>query len=294
MSLGPAPVSAGAFVRRDRGTIVAHETSDRVMLRAFLETDRLYSAYALCDLDDREFLRTRWGVAMVGGEPIAVVLQYAGYSPQPLFVLGENAGIEAILANIIKPRTAYVASRTEHLPAISTSYHVEPGPAMLRMWVDQDHFRPFPGDVQRLLPVEISDLNRLYQLGFASWLPASAISDGLYYGVRVRGRLVSAAGTHVISPTGRLAVVGNVMTNTDSRGRGYATAVTGAVTADLLRFCDQVVLNVRADNAPALAAYRRLGYQEYVSFEERLIHRSEAPWSGWSGVFRRLFTRKES
>lgn len=264
------------------------------MLRAFLETDRLYSAYALCDLDDREFLRTRWGVALVGGKPIAVVLQYAGYSPQPIFVMGENTGIEAILANVIKPRTAYVAARQEHLPAIAASYRVEPGPPMLRMWVDAAHFRPFQAEVQRMLPIEIGELNRLYQLGFASWLPATAISDGLYFGVRVNGRLVSAAGTHVISPAAKLAVVGNVMTHADFRGRGYATAVTGAVTAELLRHCDQVVLNVRADNPPALAAYRRLGYQVNVSFEERLIHRSELPWTGWTGAIRRIFARKES
>jgi len=62
----------------------------------------------------------------------------------------------------------------------------------------------------------------------------------------------------------------------------------------LLRFCDQVVLNVRADNPPALAAYRRLGYQVNVQFEERLIHRTEMPWSGWSGTLRRIFARKES
>lgn len=286
-------MATGILARRER-TVVVHETADRAMLRAFLETDRLYSAYALCDLDEREFLRTRWGVARVGGEPIAVVLQYAGYSPQPIFVMGESDGIEAILADVIKPRTAYVAARTEHLPAIAANYRVDPGPAMLRMWVDAAHFRPFPSDVRRLLPVEIGELNRLYQLGFASWLPASAISDGLYYAVRVGGRLVSAAGTHVISPAARLAVVGNVMTHTDFRGRGYATAVTGAVTAELLRSCDQVVLNVRADNPPALAAYRRLGYQVNVTFEERLIHRSEPPWSGLSGIFRRIFARKES
>jgi ribosomal protein S18 acetylase RimI-like enzyme len=286
-------VAAGILTRRDR-TVVVHETADRAMLRAFLETDRLYSAYALCDLDEREFLRTRWGVALVGGEPIAVVLQYAGYSPQPIFVMGENDGIEAILADVIKPRAAYVAARTEHLPAIAANYRVDPGPAMLRMWVDPARFRPLPSEVRRLLPVEIGELNRLYQLGFASWVPASAISDGLYYGVRVGGRLVSAAGTHVISPAAKLAVVGNVMTHADFRGRGYATAVTGAVTADLLRFCDQVVLNVRADNPPALAAYRRLGYQVSVTFEERLIHRSEPPWSGLSGAFRRFFARKES
>jgi ribosomal protein S18 acetylase RimI-like enzyme len=288
-------VTSGALARSERGLVVAEETSDRARLRAFLETDRLYAAYALCDLDEREFLRTRWGVASVEGETVAVVLQYAGYSPQPVFVMGDPEGIESILAQVIKPRSAYVAAKLELLPAVASHYRVDPGPPMLRMWVDGTHFRPFPADVERLLPVEIGELNRLYQLGFSSWLPAGAIVDGLYYGVRVGGRLVGAAGTHVISPEARLAVVGNVMTHAEYRGRGYATAVTGAVTAELLRFCDQVVLNVRADNPPALAAYRRLGYQVYTSFEERLIHRIEPIWHGWMGPLRRIFTsRKES
>jgi RimJ/RimL family protein N-acetyltransferase len=288
-------VTNGVAARREHGPIAVEETSDRAMLRAFLETDRLYAAYALCDLDDHEFLRTRWGVALAGGHPIAVVLNYAGYSPQPLFVIGEPAGIAGILGGVIKPRTAYVAARPELLPAVASRYRVDPGPPMLRMWTDRTHFKPFPSDVERLLPVEIGEVNRLYQLGFSAWLPASAIVDGVYYGIRVRGRLVSAAGTHVVSPAARLAVVGNVMTHTEYRGRGYATAVTGAVTAELLRFCDQVVLNVRADNAPALAAYRRLGYEIHLTFDERLIHRNEPLWGGWTGPIRRIFSsRKES
>jgi len=288
-------VTTRVVARRERESVSAHETTDRAMLRSFLETDRLFAAYALCDLDDREFLRTRWGVATSAGRPVSVVLQYAGYSPQPVFVMGEKAGIEAILRNVIKPRTAYVSARLESLPAVASHYRVASGPEMVRMWIDRAHFRPFPADVQRLLPVEIGELNRLYQLGFASWLPASTITDGLYYGIRAGGRLVSAAGTHIISPSARLAVVGNVMTHADHRGRGYATAVTGAVTSELLRFCDHVVLNVRADNPPALAAYRRLGYQVHVNFEERLIHRTESVWSGWMGQIRRLFAaRKES
>ena len=91
--------------------------------------------------------------------------------------------------------------------------------------------------------------------------------------MRVNGHLVAAAGTHVISRAMGLAAVGNVLTHRDYRGRGYAKVVTGAVTQELLRFCDQVVLNVRADNPPALRAYRALGYQEHVRFEERLVHR---------------------
>lgn len=284
-----------ALPGRRTGPVLVRAISDRAAIRAFLERDRLYAAYAICDLEDREFARTRWGVASVDDEIVALVLEYAGLSPQPVFVMGRADGIEAILRDLIRPRAAYVAALAQSLPAVETSYRVDPGPKMVRMWVDRATFRPYPADVRRLLPVEIGDLNRLYQLGFAAWLPSSAIGEGVYFGVRVGGRLVAAAGTHVISPEARLGVVGNVLTHADYRGRGYAKAVTAAVTAELLRTCDQVVLNVRADNPPALQAYRRLGYQEHVRFEERLIHRLGSPWPDLAGPIRRLLSsRKES
>ena len=220
-------------------------------------------------------------------------MEYTGPTPQPLFVMGRPDGISAVLRDVIRPRAAYIAARTTMLPAVEAHYRVDPGPQMVRMWVDRAHFRPYPATVQRLLPVEIGELNRLYQLGFASWLPSGAIADGVYFGMRVNGQLVAAAGTHVVSPTARLAVVGNVLTHLDYRGRGFATAVTGAVTAELLRSCDQIVLNVRADNPPAINAYRRLGYVEHARFEERLIHRLGSPWPDLAAPLRRFFTRKE-
>jgi ribosomal protein S18 acetylase RimI-like enzyme len=283
-----------AITRRDRAVVTATTTADRALLRSFLERDRLYAAYAICDLEDREFGKTRWGVAWSSGEPVAVALEYSGLTPQPLFLMGSNEGIEAILRDVLRPRAAYIAARHEALAAVETHYRIDPGPPMVRMWVDRTTFRPYPADVRRLLPAEIGDLNRLYQLGFASWLPASAISEGVYYGIRAGGKLVAAAGTHVISPHARLGVVGNVLTHVDHRGRGYATAVTGAVTQELLRSCEQVVLNVRSDNPPALQAYQRLGFVEHVRFEERLVHRLGPPWAAVAASFRRLFApRKE-
>jgi ribosomal protein S18 acetylase RimI-like enzyme len=282
-----------ATVAVGRRGIVARATTDKPLLRSFLERDRLYAAYAICDLEEREFSRTRWGVAWDGDAPIAVVLEYNGPTPQPLFAMGREDGVAVILRDLIRPRIAYVAAPASLIPAIESAYRVDPGPGMVRMWVDRARFRPYPATVQRLLPVEIGELNRLYQLGFASWLPSTAISDGVYFGLRVNGQLVAAAGTHVVSHAARLAVVGNVLTHADYRGRGFATAVTGAVTAELLRYCDQVVLNVRADNPPALNAYRRLGYADHVRFEERLVHRLGSPWPDLAASFRRLFNRKE-
>jgi ribosomal protein S18 acetylase RimI-like enzyme len=285
--------SVAATGRRTRGLAIRTVT-DRGQLRAFLETDRLLAAYAICDLEDREFGKTRWAGAFEGDRLVALALEYSGITPQPLFAMGRHDGIEAILRDVIRPRAAYVAALPESMSAIETLYRVDPGPPMLRMWVDRARFRPYPADVRRLLPIEIGELNRLYQLGFASWLPSSAIAEGVYYGIRVGGRLVAAAGTHVISPGARLAVVGNVLTHIDYRGRGYAKAVTGAVTADLLRTCDQVALNVRSDNPPAVQAYRRLGYAEHVRFEERLVHRLGSPWPDIAAPLRRFLSRREN
>jgi hypothetical protein len=190
----------------ERGrAVVARQTTDRRLLRTWLERDRLYAAYAICDLEEREFPRTRWGVATAGDEVIAIGLEYGGLTPQPLFLMGRNDGISAILRDVLKPRAAYIAARTESLPAVASHYRIEPGPPMIRMWTDRSRFNPVPAPVERLLPVEVNDLNRLYQLGFAAWLPANAISEGIYYGIRVNGKLVAAAGTHVISREARLA-----------------------------------------------------------------------------------------
>ena len=119
-------------------------------------------------------------------------------------------------------------------------------------------------------------LNRLYQLGFAAWLPPLAVAEGVYRGIHRDGRLVAAAGTHVIGRGERIAVLGNVLTAAGSRGNGYARATTSAVTEALLDFCDDVVLNVRSDNSVAIRLYQSLGYSVRAEFEERLVVRRSA------------------
>jgi ribosomal protein S18 acetylase RimI-like enzyme len=267
--------------------LIARPTRDRQTLYPFLSQDRLYAAYAIADMDDREFGRTRWGVALRHGATVAVCMEYSGLSPQPLFVMGDPAGVRTILGSVIRTRTAYLAAMPEHLPAVSGLYRVEPGPRMVRMWVDRATFRPVVGEAVRLDAGDTRHLNRLYELGLTAWLPSESVSSGVYYGVRRGGRLVAAAGTHVISPTYGLAAVGNVFTHRDMRGRGFAKAVTSAVTAELLETVATVVLNVRSDNAPALAAYRALGYQAHTSFEERLVRREGSLWDSIVAPFRR-------
>ena len=274
-------------------TIEAAPSRDRVLLRSFLERDRLLAAYAVCDLDEKEFHKTKWGVAYERGEPIAVVLEYGGLTPQPLFAMGDSEGISSVLREVIRPRLVYLATDTAHLEAVGRHYKIDSGPQMVRMVVNRQMFKPTYGPVVRLAPQDIVDLNRLYGLGFAGWLPSDSISNGVYYGVRIAGRLVAAAGTHVISRDVRMAAVGNVLTHHDFRGRGYAKATTSAVTQELLGMCDDVVLNVRSDNPPALAAYTSIGYAEHNRFEERLAHRRGGPWDSIVASFARVLLRNK-
>jgi ribosomal protein S18 acetylase RimI-like enzyme len=286
-----------ATVALDRAAtrIVAEPTTDRQLIRSFLERDRLFAAYALADLEDRDAGRAKWGIARAGEDVISLVLEYGGPAPQPLFVAGRDDGVEAILRDVIRPAVAYIACLPANREAVERRYRLEPGPQMVRMWVDRTTFRDaFDPGVERLVPTDVGELNRLYRLGFGSWLPPQAIAEGVYYGIRVNGRLVAAAGTHVIGRRARIAVVGNVLTQPEFRGRGYAEATTSAVTSQLLEFCDHVVLNVRSDNPPALNAYRRLGYLEHVRFEERLGHRIGSLWADVAAALRRFARSRES
>jgi ribosomal protein S18 acetylase RimI-like enzyme len=262
-----------------RNDLYARAASDRSEIAAFLRGDRRYAAYALGDLDGPNRARCSWGIAYDDlGRPIALAMQQEGLLPQPLFLMGEPIGCVEILSSVIRPREAYLLGNETLDQAVAEVYDLERPVMLHRMVVDAEGFRPFAGPAERLTRGDVDDLNRLYQLGFRGGFPGSVLDDGVYYGVRVRGQLVSAAGTHVINAREQIAVVGNVMTQIDYRGHDFAKMVTSAVTAELLERVEDVALNVHTDNLPAIAAYERLGYERYCLLTERLARRRAGGW----------------
>lgn len=252
--------------------------------RAFLERDRLGAAYALADLDGDE--RCRWWLARREEEPIALALIVDSLPFRPCFFTGDTGGVGELIREGVREPRIIVAAPPAARPAVEAAYRFERVDRMYRMAVDGAAFEPGASRrVVRLGAEQLEDIIELYGHVSRTYFTPQRVARELYYGVYEGATLVAAAGTHTRSPRSGIAAVGNVLTRVAFRGRGLATAVTSAVTEAALVEHRDVVLNVRRDNEPAAAVYRRLGYHVHASFIEGPAVRR----AGWERITRTLF-----
>ena len=126
--------------------------------------------------------------------------------------------------------------------------------------------------VVRFDPADEAELRAFYAISYPDhWFDPRMLATGHYYGYREEGQILSVAGVHVYSPTQRVATLGNITTHPAARERGLATCVTAHLCRELLGTLgevDRIGLNVRSDNAAAIACYRRLGFERAGQYEE--------------------------
>jgi len=243
--------------------------TDKVQILAALETDRLYAAYAIGDLEPELFAECTWVGASEAGRLQALALHYRGLEPPALFLMGEVGGLQAILASAPWAEQVYLTCRAEHLAMTREFYAWDEVEFMWRMVLQPQEFQPVDGDWVRLTPAHADELAELYALGGGPAYSAAQLEHGVFVGAFVDRHLVAVAGTHLVSPTYGVAAVGNVFTHPGYRGRGYGTAVTSAVVAELLgRGIGDIVLNVNQANEVAIGIYERLGFERYCPFVE--------------------------
>ena len=130
-----------------------------------------------------------------------------------------------------------------------------------------ERFRHEKGICVRLTSEYLDQIEELYSHWRGNPFTEDQIHHGVLYGVTVQNRLRAIAGTHVASECYQVAAIGGVFTHPDDRGKGYGTATTGAVAAELIdRGVRDVVLSVGRDNAAAIRIYERLGFDRYSLF----------------------------
>ena len=254
------------------------ELKEKASIRAFLEKDRGYAAYALGDLEPPYAEHATWHGALLDDELEGLALVYANLEPPALFLMGTNPAVSALLMHGVGPDEVYFTARPEQQPLLETWYTLLKPTAMYRMRVRKDNFKPleeskFP--IRKLGPGDLDDINAFFKLGAEAderiiAFTADQVRDGFFHGVYLEEKLIAAAGTHLVAKRARMAALGNVLTHPNFRGKGLGTATSNAVAAALFEEegIESIVLNVAQDNKPAVKIYESLGFERVGPFIE--------------------------
>ncbi len=253
------------------------ELTDRDELRDFLTGDRLANAYLLGNLDPAYFQFCKWyGARDDSGQLRNLMLVYRGLSLPVVFMSGNGEGLEQFLeaSQQVVPERFHFHVLEEQMPALQSVYPTTGASAMVRMGLRREDFEPVDGDerVERLGHRDTAAIMELYEHYPDNFFEAYQLETGLYFGIRDDERLISMGGVHVLSEEHDVAVIGNLVTHSEYRGQGLATAVTGRLVEELFEQVSLLALNVGKDNEPAVQLYNNFGFESNnVFFEGRWV-----------------------
>jgi len=242
-------------------------------IEAFLRRVPYLHAYELGDLDPREAPHTTW----IANDPVdGVVLVYRGLSVPTIVALtdGDPTALCALLAGAapgLPPRLyAHLTPGVE--VALSGRYRVELLGHHWKMGLAAPVAGPPDDAVIRLGPQHADEVEAFYAASYPfGYFETTNLERGPYVAIRDDGGIASIAGVHAYSPAMRVASLGNIATRPDARGRGHARRATAALCRLLQPEVDLIGLNVRADNAAAIACYRAIGFEVRHAYDEWLV-----------------------
>lgn len=124
--------------------------------------------------------------------------------------------------------------------------------------------------VEKVRKEDLNWLNEFFlDQNAEAWVPIQ-FEAGPYYCVKHEGKIVSAAGVHLVTP--RIAQLGNIVTDEAYRSQGFATACTNALAGHMASKGRIISLFVRTDNIPAIRVYEKLGFHKVKEIVFLIMH----------------------
>lgn len=246
-------------------------------IERYLRQNALIHLYELGDLDDFFWQYTTWYALKEAEQIQSLLLMYSAINPPVVLAISENLpALRTLLQSSIHllPPRFYAHLSGDLSTLMAAHYRVASHGLHYKMALTG---ASLPGtiDTSEVIPLAANNLDELQALYRVSY-PGNSfdprmLETGHYYGIQRNARVVSVAGVHVYSPRYRVGVIGNVTTHPAYRGKGLGTAVCAHLCKELLQTVDHIGLNVKADNAPAIRSYKRLGFELVGEYEEALL-----------------------
>jgi len=250
---------------------------DKNRIEAFLRKNVYLHIYSIGDLDDFFWPDTTWYGWEKAGEIQAVALLYTASDDPTLLALSEQQDVMWELVQSIfhiLPKRFYahlspaVAEALEQQCQTKTNgKHYKMGLKDKTLLHDIDC-----SQIIRLAENDLDEMLNLYEESYpGNWFNSRMLQTRQYFGLRLKNRLVSIAGVHVYSEKYKVAALGNIVTHPDYRGKGFGTAVMAGLCQSLSEHVDNIGLNVKADNAAAIALYEKLGFEIIDTYFELMV-----------------------
>ncbi len=250
---------------------------DKAEIETFLRQDTFLNIYRLGDLDDFFWPYTTWHALKEGEAVQAIALFYTGIHPPTLLAMaGKEAPLPELLWGIrrLLPPEFYAHLSPGMERELSERYRFESHGEHYKMGLkDTSRLAEYDASaVATLTGEDLSAIEALYQASYpGNWFDSRMLETGQYFGLWEDERLVSVGGVHVYSPRYKVAALGNITTLPNHRGQGLATIVTARLCQSLLETVEAIGLNVRTDNASAIACYEKLGFEVVGRYYEWMV-----------------------
>jgi ribosomal protein S18 acetylase RimI-like enzyme len=252
---------------------------DKERLWKHFQQDPVLFALHIGDLDDFFFDHCQWAASYsTRRHPIIedVILIYSGGDNPVVAAFGVGDRFLDLLAETldILPDRFFGHFQARCRDVFKSRYTESPLGTNFKMRLEKLATAPeiVGYTVVRLTESHLPQLSELYSRAYPeNYFVPRMLQTGRYFGVVTGDRLVAVAGVHVVSDRYNIAVLGNITTDPDFRGRHFAGLVTHRLSAELQAEGKLVCLNVRADNLAAIRCYEQLGFVTTHQYEESLF-----------------------
>jgi ribosomal protein S18 acetylase RimI-like enzyme len=247
---------------------------DKTEIAAFLRQKTWMHLYHLGDLDEFFWPYTIWYGAKSEGTLDQLVLLYTGLEDPVMLAITEDAPamrdlVRSIL-HLLPPRIySHLSSGVPE--ALASAYHIASHGAHDKMLLtDPSQLEKIDvAEAVHLTSADQPELENFYAESYpGNWFDPRMLETGAFYGIRRNGKWASVAGIHVYSPEFRACAIGSVTTHPDYRGQGLAKAACAQLCCSMQGTIDHIGLNVKSDNASAIALYSALGFTKVATYEE--------------------------
>lgn len=252
--------------------------NDKKVIETHFRKNTGLNLYQLGDLDDFFWKYTKWFSLKDASEVSQIILLYSGTELPVILALCDSdfEEMKTLLNNIINilPKKFYSHLSPGLKEALKSRYNFTSHGTYLKMTLDKSDFKFQTEDenIRRLISSDLSELLEFYNKSYPdNWFDRRMLETGKYFGYFLNGKIAAVSGIHVYSPEYKIAVLGNITTHPELRGKSLCAGVTACLCTDLFETVDNIGLNVHCENIPAIRSYEKIGFKKIAEYEEYMF-----------------------